>query len=308
MQTPPSRGISAEPASPRHSPCVGVCQLDIATGWCLGCGRTGDEVARWLGFDEDERLAVWGELPQRLDRLGVGVRLLPWTRVEIGRWAQETLRESAGTWVTGAPGALAEFPVSDGRRPNVVADDERIEARLPDARFRLHLHDKLRAFGFGGTDGAVVLGLPKARATLSGASTLTALGEDAHAIDPEHRGHMLFDLGVGRRSSRFCVRTNDSELIAALASLAGQPWTSVLPKAGTQLLGKNAHRVVESVLARIEVFSEVAGADERSPASARTLFLPALLQEGSEVQPGLMLPDFALPVAIYAPLGKGRSK
>ena len=67
-------------ASGPPSPCISVCQIEEATGWCLGCGRTGDEVARWLGFNEDERLAVWGELPQRLDQLGVGVRLLPWTR------------------------------------------------------------------------------------------------------------------------------------------------------------------------------------------------------------------------------------
>jgi predicted Fe-S protein YdhL (DUF1289 family) len=304
MQTPPSRGISAEPASPRHSPCVGVCQLDTATGWCQGCGRTGDEVARWLGFNEEERLAMWGELPQRLDRLGVGVRLLPWTRAEIGRWVQETLRESDGTWITGAPGALAEFPVSASRRPDVVADDKRIEACLPEARFRLNLHDKLRAFGFGDTDGVVVLGLPKARATLSGASALTALGEDAHAIDPEHRGQMLFDLGAGRRSSRFCVRTDDRELIATLASLAGRPWTSALQEAGMQLLAKSPHRVVESALARIEVLSNIPGGGETSPTGAHTHFLPKLLQEGSETWLGLMLPDFALPVAIYSLLGK----
>ena len=47
------------------------------------------------------------------------------------------------------------------------------------------------------------------------------------------------------------------------------------------------------------------------------LFLGLSQQTGAEMVPqwelgagvaGLMLPDFALPVAIYAPLGKGRSK
>jgi hypothetical protein len=205
---------------------------------------------------------------------------------------QETLRESAGTWNAGAPGALAEFPDSPGCKPDVVADDERIEARLPEARFRLTLHDKLRAFGFGPASGAAVLALPKARATLPGALALTPLGEDAHAIDAEHRGHMLFDLGTGLRSSRNCVRTNDSELIATLESLAGQPWTRVLQEARGQILAKSPHRVAESVLARVEVHSAIPD-------------LPALLAEGGKTSPGLMLPDFALPVGIYSPAVKG---
>ncbi|MEM8878798.1 MAG: DUF1289 domain-containing protein, partial [Pseudomonadota bacterium] len=29
------------------SPCVGLCRLDEATGYCLGCARTGDEIADW---------------------------------------------------------------------------------------------------------------------------------------------------------------------------------------------------------------------------------------------------------------------
>jgi uncharacterized protein len=36
------------------SPCVGVCQLD-AQGYCLGCHRTGDEIARWRGMSDVER-------------------------------------------------------------------------------------------------------------------------------------------------------------------------------------------------------------------------------------------------------------
>lgn len=36
------------------SPCVGVCQLD-PQGYCLGCHRTGDEIARWRGMSDAER-------------------------------------------------------------------------------------------------------------------------------------------------------------------------------------------------------------------------------------------------------------
>lgn len=49
-----------------ESPCVLVCSIDTATGWCLGCGRTRDEIARWTAFDSDARRAVMAVLPQRM--------------------------------------------------------------------------------------------------------------------------------------------------------------------------------------------------------------------------------------------------
>jgi len=47
------------------SPCVSVCQMDAATGWCLGCARTIDEIAAWGTLDDDARRAVWARLPAR---------------------------------------------------------------------------------------------------------------------------------------------------------------------------------------------------------------------------------------------------
>jgi uncharacterized protein len=51
------------------SPCVNVCRLDPATGWCEGCGRTGDEIARWTAVTDAERQAILEALPPRLTRL-----------------------------------------------------------------------------------------------------------------------------------------------------------------------------------------------------------------------------------------------
>lgn len=48
------------------SPCTRVCQLDDATGWCLGCGRTGAEIAGWLAMSTAERIALKAALPARL--------------------------------------------------------------------------------------------------------------------------------------------------------------------------------------------------------------------------------------------------
>nr|WP_284322901.1 DUF1289 domain-containing protein [Dyella acidisoli] len=36
------------------SPCIGICRLD-ARGFCEGCYRTGDEIARWRSMSETER-------------------------------------------------------------------------------------------------------------------------------------------------------------------------------------------------------------------------------------------------------------
>ena len=51
-----------------ETPCINVCALDARTGLCVGCGRTADEIARWLAFSADERQRVIAELPARLDR------------------------------------------------------------------------------------------------------------------------------------------------------------------------------------------------------------------------------------------------
>jgi predicted Fe-S protein YdhL (DUF1289 family) len=48
-----------------ESPCISVCRIDAATGWCEGCLRTIDEIAHWSLFDAGEKLAVWAALKRR---------------------------------------------------------------------------------------------------------------------------------------------------------------------------------------------------------------------------------------------------
>jgi predicted Fe-S protein YdhL (DUF1289 family) len=47
------------------SPCINVCRMNAATGWCEGCLRTIDEIATWSSLDDTARRAVWAELPLR---------------------------------------------------------------------------------------------------------------------------------------------------------------------------------------------------------------------------------------------------
>jgi uncharacterized protein len=52
--------------TPIESPCILVCSIDLATGYCFGCGRTREEIAGWIDMTPDERREVMAALPARL--------------------------------------------------------------------------------------------------------------------------------------------------------------------------------------------------------------------------------------------------
>lgn len=47
------------------SPCVNICQLDPANGYCIGCLRTMDEIANWLELDNEQKRAIVAQLEER---------------------------------------------------------------------------------------------------------------------------------------------------------------------------------------------------------------------------------------------------
>ncbi len=50
---------------PVQSPCVSVCVMNPATGWCEGCFRTIQEIGGWLSMSPEQRAAVMTLLPSR---------------------------------------------------------------------------------------------------------------------------------------------------------------------------------------------------------------------------------------------------
>jgi uncharacterized protein len=54
------------------SPCTKVCTIDPRSGLCRGCGRTLDEIGRWMSLSESERDRIMTELPQRRATHGIG--------------------------------------------------------------------------------------------------------------------------------------------------------------------------------------------------------------------------------------------
>lgn len=50
-----------------QSPCVKICMIHPQTGLCLGCKRSGDEIARWSQMTPEARAEIMNALPARPD-------------------------------------------------------------------------------------------------------------------------------------------------------------------------------------------------------------------------------------------------
>ena len=48
-----------------RSPCTSVCRIDARSGWCEGCMRTIEEIARWGTMSDTQRVDVWARLNER---------------------------------------------------------------------------------------------------------------------------------------------------------------------------------------------------------------------------------------------------
>lgn len=59
------------PRPPRavSSPCILVCTVDGASGLCLGCLRTLEEIATWSRMGEAERTRIMAGLAERKNRV-----------------------------------------------------------------------------------------------------------------------------------------------------------------------------------------------------------------------------------------------
>jgi predicted Fe-S protein YdhL (DUF1289 family) len=52
-----------------QSPCTLVCSIDPKTGYCFGCGRTGDEITKWVDYTPQQRTEIMGVLSARLEEI-----------------------------------------------------------------------------------------------------------------------------------------------------------------------------------------------------------------------------------------------
>jgi predicted Fe-S protein YdhL (DUF1289 family) len=172
------------------SPCVGICRLDDETGYCIGCGRTGDEIATWSTAGPGGRRAIWAALPARLDVLGVAVRRLPWGPAEVRGFVLKSLREGRGEWRLAAPGASAAFSCPPEPGCEIHARGDTVEAIGAEAALRLRCGAEVRAFAndAGPAGGErIVLAVAAGRSRPSAGAPGSSRHRDGDAIRAEAR-------------------------------------------------------------------------------------------------------------------------
>jgi predicted Fe-S protein YdhL (DUF1289 family) len=282
--TPPEQGMLA-------SPCVGICRLDDATGWCLGCARDTSEIGRWRALLPAEQRRIWADLPRRKAILGLAFRLLPWSGATLSAELRRLAGEPNTGWSIGVYGAVAEFAARNDTLPEIEDGDEPLLLRTSGGALRLRPPPGTRMFELIGAAGKVerrVLALHRSRLSGAPASGVTELGADADAIEPSGRSARLFDLGVSGSLVRFCVRTSESALVAVLRQANGRspfdPATGLVPA----LLANAPDRVVISPVGRIEVSGPILRSDREGP---HTHLLPELLARRHEKEPDFPLPE-----------------
>jgi predicted Fe-S protein YdhL (DUF1289 family) len=292
------------------SPCTGICKMDDALGVCLGCARTSGEIAEWSLANDQRRSAIWTVLPRRFDKLGLAIARLPWPPSEIADFVGRSLEQKSGTWTLGCYGAIAEFLCADDEPCQVTAVGETITALSTRGALRLTIGDHVRALQLriGNDYGPIFLAVLKSRANVPVATTLTPLGRDERAVQPECRDQPWFDLGLGRDDLRFCVRSCSEELQNTLNLVSGQPLTAVLRDAGATIVAHSPVRIVESPLGRAEVYSPIPPPGGQSPDGPHTHLLPGHLATGRATPPGFDLPPVYALGATFYPCAGPRSR
>lgn len=289
------------------SPCVGICKLDDATGFCLGCARTGDEIAEWRSETSTWRADIWSVLPRRFETLGVACRRLPWETGEIRSFVANSLQEGLGTWVAGVVGAVGEFTTAPGQRTHVDLQGEFVVANTPGARLKFHIDDHVRALTFDPKETQaenmrVVLAVKRERGRPDDVDALTPLGNDVGAIESTDRDASLFDLGLGRKEARFCVRVKPGRARDVLTSTSGTSFPDSLPQIGHVLLKESPTRVIETALGRIEIQTPIPAPNGISPLGPHTHLLPDHIASSRAMPVGMDLPRAYLPGAMFYPV------
>jgi hypothetical protein len=52
-----------------ETPCEKICIVYPPSGLCRGCGRSLEEIGRWISYSDAERARIMAELPRRLEAM-----------------------------------------------------------------------------------------------------------------------------------------------------------------------------------------------------------------------------------------------
>jgi uncharacterized protein len=68
VRTIPLAERAAQARSLQHdlpSPCVSICRMDAASGFCRGCLRTIDEISAWSRIGDADKRGIWRAIELR---------------------------------------------------------------------------------------------------------------------------------------------------------------------------------------------------------------------------------------------------
>ncbi len=62
-------GVTVTEQTEVQSPCISVCSMSDHSGLCIGCFRTGDEIAGWSSAGDGGKRGIWKLIEQRMAAL-----------------------------------------------------------------------------------------------------------------------------------------------------------------------------------------------------------------------------------------------
>jgi hypothetical protein len=186
-------------------------------------------------------------------------------------------------WSLGTFGGIAEFSRDRDEKVRLTQSATGAAAVTARGGIAVELSDDCRPFAFecitrSSWSQRVALCLPADGCAMNRRAVLTELDVDREALQPEHRGSTLFDLGLGALQADLCVRINDHAMVARLRSHCGRSVFDPANPAMGLLLETNPHRVFISRIGRIEVYQPIPPASGKSPDGPHTHVLPKLLK------------------------------
>ena len=52
----------------KKNPCTSICKFSGPKGWCIGCGRTLEEIENWTAMTNEERKSINARLSNNIQR------------------------------------------------------------------------------------------------------------------------------------------------------------------------------------------------------------------------------------------------
>jgi hypothetical protein len=218
----------------------------------------------------------------------------------------EQIADADTQWSLGTFGGIAEF--SRDRDESVTLTQSATGAAAVTARggIAIELSENCRPFAFEcitktSWSQRVAFCLPADGCAMNRRTVLTELDADREALRPEHRGSILFDLGLGALQADLCVRFDDPDTVTRLRRHCGRSLFDPANPAMGLLLEANSHRVFISRIGRIEVYQPIPPASGKSPDGPHTHVLPRLLKSGRTHAATEPIPEGWIPCAHLYP-------